>query len=90
MNGSGQSSLFNALMGTVTAATGRIRLFGDPPAKPEPGLVSYTPQTENINLDFPLSVRDVVMPVATADSASPDVRAPSTSRPSTTPSSGSS
>jgi manganese transport system ATP-binding protein len=62
MNGSGKSSLFGALMGTVKPATGRIRLFGDHPAKARArGLVSYMPQSENVDWDFPLSVRDVVM-----------------------------
>ncbi|WP_166870211.1 metal ABC transporter ATP-binding protein [Salinibacterium sp. ZJ450] len=62
MNGSGKSSLFGALMGTVKPAAGRIRLFGQDPKKARAqGLVTYMPQSENVDWDFPLSVRDVVM-----------------------------
>ncbi|MET1043635.1 MAG: metal ABC transporter ATP-binding protein [Microbacteriaceae bacterium] len=62
MNGSGKSSLFGALMGTVKPAAGRIRLFEQDPKKARAqGLIAYMPQSENVDWDFPLSVRDVVM-----------------------------
>jgi manganese transport system ATP-binding protein len=62
VNGSGKSSLFGALMGTVPIETGRIRLFGgDPAAARKRNLVSYVPQSEAVDWDFPLSVWDVVM-----------------------------
>lgn len=62
MNGSGKSSLFAAIMGTVRPSGGAIRLFGDAPAVARSqGLVAYMPQAENVDWDFPLSVREVVM-----------------------------
>lgn len=62
MNGSGKSTLFKALMGTVRPSEGCVRLFGGAPAAARSrGLVAYVPQSENVDWDFPLSVRDVVM-----------------------------
>lgn len=62
MNGSGKSSLFAAIMGTVAADAGSIRLFGgDPAAARKRNRVSYVPQSEDVDWDFPLSVWDVVM-----------------------------
>jgi manganese transport system ATP-binding protein len=62
MNGSGKSSLFAALMGTVKPVSGTIRLFGEEPRIARGrNLVSYVPQSEAVDWDFPLSVADVVM-----------------------------
>lgn len=62
VNGSGKSSLFGAIMGTVPIAAGRIRLFGgEPAAARKRALVSYVPQAEAVDWDFPLTVRDVVL-----------------------------
>jgi manganese transport system ATP-binding protein len=62
MNGSGKSSLFGAIMGTVRAAAGDIRLFGsDPALARKRNLVSYVPQSEAVDWDFPISVAEVVM-----------------------------
>lgn len=62
MNGSGKSTLFSAIMGTVRLAAGRVRLFGGDPAEARrANRVSYVPQAERVDWDFPLSVRDVVM-----------------------------
>jgi manganese transport system ATP-binding protein len=62
VNGSGKSSLFGAVMGTVPIDSGRIRLFGgDPAAARKRNLVSYVPQSEAVDWDFPLSVWDVVL-----------------------------
>ena len=62
MNGSGKSSLFGAVMGTVRAAGGDIRLFGGDPARARKrNLVSYVPQSEAVDWDFPISVAEVVM-----------------------------
>ena len=61
MNGSGKSSLFGAIMGTVRVAAGRVSLFGVESAQARRrNLVSYVPQAENVDWDFPISVRDVV------------------------------
>lgn len=62
MNGSGKSSLFKALMGLVALDAGTIRLFGaDPAAARRAGRVSYTPQSEDVDWGFPVSVADVVL-----------------------------
>lgn len=62
MNGSGKSSLFGAIMGSVKAAGGDIRLFGGDPARARSqNLVSYVPQSEAVDWDFPISVAEVVM-----------------------------
>jgi manganese transport system ATP-binding protein len=62
MNGSGKSTLFGAIMGTVKPTSGTIRLFGgEPLAARRRNLVSYVPQSEAVDWDFPLSVADVVM-----------------------------
>lgn len=62
MNGSGKSSLFNAIMGRVTTSGGRISVFGRRSIEARRGgLVAYLPQSEAIDWDFPVSVRDVVM-----------------------------
>ena len=62
VNGSGKSTLFNAIMGIVRPQTGEIRLSGllASQAVKKNG-VAYVPQSENIDWQFPILVRDVVM-----------------------------
>lgn len=62
MNGSGKSTLFASIMGTVKLAGGTVQLFGGDPARARRNnLVSYVPQSEAVDWDFPISVSDVVM-----------------------------
>jgi ABC-type Mn2+/Zn2+ transport system ATPase subunit len=62
MNGAGKSTLFKALMGFVKPATGRINIEGLPIRKVlGKNLVTYVPQSEEVDWNFPVSVRDVVM-----------------------------
>lgn len=62
MNGSGKSTLFASIMGTVRVAGGTVQLFGGDPARARRNnLVSYVPQSEAVDWDFPISVSDVVM-----------------------------
>ena len=62
MNGSGKSTLFAALMGTVRDHTGSVRLFGGDPKKARSNnRVSFVPQSESVDWDFPISVAEVVM-----------------------------
>ena len=62
MNGSGKSTLFKALMGLVTVEAGTIELFGHAPARARTAQrLAYTPQTEDVDWAFPVSVEDVVM-----------------------------
>ncbi|WP_022927367.1 metal ABC transporter ATP-binding protein [Patulibacter americanus] len=61
MNGSGKSTLFKALMGLVRPDRGTVLLFGaDPHDARRAGRVAYAPQDEDVDPQFPVSVRDVV------------------------------
>lgn len=62
VNGSGKSSLFKAMMGMVQPVAGQVRINGgDPVLARRRGLISYVPQSEEVDWSFPVSVRDVVM-----------------------------
>lgn len=62
VNGSGKSSLFKALVGTLRPARGEITLLGrDPAAARRDGAVSYVPQADDVDWAFPVGVTDVVM-----------------------------
>ncbi len=62
VNGSGKSSLFGAVMGTVRPTSGTVRILGGDPARARrEGAVAYVPQSEGVDWTFPLRVRDVVM-----------------------------
>lgn len=62
MNGSGKSTLFKAIMGLVKPDAGTVTIDGATPAKARrSGAVSYVPQSEDVDWQFPLSVQDVVM-----------------------------
>lgn len=62
MNGSGKSTLFKAIMGLMKPDAGTVTIGGGSPAKArKSGLVSYVPQSEDVDWQFPLSVQDVVM-----------------------------
>lgn len=61
MNGSGKSTLFKALMGLVRTDSGSIEVFGGSPERARRELrVAYAPQSDDVDWDFPVSVRDVV------------------------------
>lgn len=65
MNGSGKSTLFKAIMGVVPAHAGTITLDGQAVGgkrahRHRAGIVSYVPQSEEIDWTFPISVREVV------------------------------
>ena len=59
-NGSGKSTLIRAILGVVPLTSGRIEVFGREPAAAR-ALFAYVPQRQNVELDFPLTVWDVVM-----------------------------
>ena len=62
INGSGKSTLFKAIMGFVKSSGGRIELFGGSVKDAlKANLVAYVPQIEEIDWDFPVLVKDVVM-----------------------------
>ncbi|WP_166850354.1 metal ABC transporter ATP-binding protein [Isoptericola sp. BMS4] len=61
MNGSGKSTLFKALTGMVRPERGTVRVAGlDPARARRRALLGYVPQSEAVDWQFPVSVRDVV------------------------------
>jgi len=62
MNGAGKSTLFKAIMDAVPLTKGSVHLAGHTvKTAQKQGIVAYVPQTEAIDWNFPVSVRDVVM-----------------------------
>src|SRR5699024_10399755 len=62
MNGSGKSTLFKTIMGMITPDSGRVSINGTSPVQARrAGLLGYVPQSEDVDWDFPISVREVVM-----------------------------
>lgn len=62
VNGAGKSTLFKAIMGFVTPTTGHVKIAGqDVRQALKQNLVSYVPQTEEVDWNFPVLVEDVVM-----------------------------
>lgn len=62
VNGAGKSTLFKAIMGFVPVARGEIRLLGVSVKEAlKQNLVSYVPQSEDVDWSFPVLVEDVVM-----------------------------
>ena len=58
-NGGGKSTLFNAIAGLVPIVNGSLQINGMNP-KDAKGTISYVPQKDLINRNFPLSVKQVV------------------------------
>jgi manganese transport system ATP-binding protein len=62
MNGSGKSTLFKTITGMVRPDHGTVLVDGEPPARARrAGRLGYVPQSEAVDWQFPLSVREVVM-----------------------------
>ena len=59
-NGAGKSTLIKAAMGLLPLGSGYVRLF-DQPLEEVRHRVSYVPQRESVDWDFPISVMDVVL-----------------------------
>ncbi len=59
-NGAGKSTLLKTIMGLIPASSGHVRLFGKPLDEVR-HRVSYVPQRESVDWDFPVSVLDVVL-----------------------------
>ncbi|WP_376087285.1 ATP-binding cassette domain-containing protein [Roseomonas sp. CCTCC AB2023176] len=62
VNGSGKSTLFKSIMGLVRPAAGTVRVAGMPVEQAlRRNLVAYVPQAEEVDWNFPVRVRDVVL-----------------------------
>nr|WP_297426029.1 metal ABC transporter ATP-binding protein [uncultured Actinotalea sp.] len=62
MNGSGKSTLFRTVVGLQRPAAGEIAVLGRTTARARAeGLLGYVPQQDEIDRDFPVDVRDVVL-----------------------------
>ncbi|CAN5897438.1 manganese ABC transporter ATP-binding protein MntB [soil metagenome] len=59
-NGAGKSTLIKAIMGLVPLSSGFVRIFNQTLQKVRKR-VSYVPQRESVDWDFPASVYDVVL-----------------------------
>ncbi|MGH9027387.1 MAG: ATP-binding cassette domain-containing protein, partial [Acidimicrobiia bacterium] len=59
-NGSGKSTLLRLLLGLLTPARGRVRLFGDDPRHlHDRSRVGYVPQRAVLPADLPATVAEV-------------------------------
>ncbi len=59
-NGAGKSTLMKSIMNLVDSHSGYIKLFGQPLSAVRKR-VSYVPQRESVDWDFPTSVLDIVL-----------------------------
>ena len=59
-NGAGKSTLIKSVLGLAQILAGTAEVLGHPPARAR-GLTGYVPQTDTLDADFPISVRQVVM-----------------------------
>lgn len=55
-NGAGKSTLMQAIMGLIQPQSGRVTIAGAGVSR-----LGYVPQHQDVNWDFPVTVRDVVM-----------------------------
>ena len=62
VNGAGKSTLFKTLMGFIQPTTGYVNIAGKPIKQAlKENLVSYVPQSEDVDWNFPVLAKDVVM-----------------------------
>lgn len=59
-NGAGKSTLLKAAMGLLPLASGSVQILGQPIDRSR-ALIAYVPQKEEVDWDFPITVREVVV-----------------------------
>ncbi len=59
-NGAGKSTLLKAIAGVLPLRGGAVRLDGME-VRRQPGRVAFVPQREDVNWEFPVTARDVVL-----------------------------
>jgi manganese/iron transport system ATP-binding protein len=59
-NGAGKSTLFKALVGLIPLDSGSIQIHSEP-LENDHLCVSYVPQREEVDLRFPITVKEVIM-----------------------------
>ena len=59
-NGGGKSTLLKIILGLLKPDRGSIKVFGQEPRKAR-NSIGYVPQYSRIDLDYPISVKEVVM-----------------------------
>ena len=59
-NGAGKSTLFKTILGLMKPLRGEVLAFGRPVAQGRAD-IAYLPQVEEVDWEFPVSVRDVVL-----------------------------
>lgn len=59
-NGAGKSTLLKSLLGLIQPDFGRVEVFGRP-VDDVRSRIAYVPQTEGVDWDFPITVREVVL-----------------------------
>ena len=59
-NGGGKSTLLKIILGLLKPDRGSIKVFGQEPRKAR-NRIGYVPQYSRIDLDYPISVKEVVM-----------------------------
>ncbi|MBB6428542.1 metal ABC transporter ATP-binding protein [Algisphaera agarilytica] len=59
-NGAGKSTLLKSLLGLIQPDFGQVRVFGEA-VDDVRSRIAYVPQTEGVDWDFPITVREVVL-----------------------------